>query len=663
MLLKITGCGRHSFDVTSSGRKWLPMFLRHFSSENDPYLHRSRVPTLHFQKSLPRLPIPALEKTCRRYLDALAPISTKEALDKTNLLVDEFQKGAGKELNQLLIEEDKANKHTSYITAPWFDMYLKDRAPIALNYNPFIAFTDDERPAYNEQTVRAANFLVSAIRFRETLRAGLLEPEVYHLDPRKSDTEAFRSFVRLLPPSLSWYGAYWYKAFPLDMSQYSSLFNSTRIPEVGKDRLVREDAARHILVMRRGHFYVFDVLDANGCMLEPTRLHACLQWICRDEIPSPSHSLGYLTSEDRDIWAGARRRLVDDGNGPQLAAIDSALFNLVLDNADTQNDPRTMSKLFLHGDGANRWFDKSFSLIVSRDGKAAVNFEHSWGDGVAVMRFFNEVHKDSTSRVQVHPDAPVTASDGFDPSQHVHRLEFRLSDAIKATVDAARKRFHAATDQLAVDLFVYEGFSKSFCKQQKVSPDAIMQLGFQVAYHRLNGSACATYESCSTAAFKHGRTETIRPCTRQTQVFSQAVNGKKGSSHMSKAELRALITACSTAHGQLTKEAAMGEGFDRHLFALKYLAQQRSLPIPSLYADPSYAKINHNVLSTSTLSSPAVLLGGFAPVVDDGYGIGYSIQENLLGAVVTTYPPGRSGSDFVACLESSFRDIRQILDG
>lgn len=130
----------------------------------------------------------------------------------------------GTELNQLLIEEDKANKHTSYITAPWFDMYLKDRAPIALNYNPFIAFTDDERPAYNEQTVRAANFLVSAIRFRETLRAGLLEPEVYHLDPRKSDTEAFRSFVRLLPPSLSWYGAYWYK-----VSCKKSLQNSINI--------------------------------------------------------------------------------------------------------------------------------------------------------------------------------------------------------------------------------------------------------------------------------------------------------------------------------------------------------------------------------------------------------------------------------------------------
>lgn len=29
--------------------------------------------------------------------------------------------------------------------------------------------------------------------------------------------------------------------------------------------------------------------------------------------------------------------------------------------------------------------------IVSANAKAAVNFEHSWGDGVAVLRFFNEV--------------------------------------------------------------------------------------------------------------------------------------------------------------------------------------------------------------------------------------------------------------------------------
>ena len=41
----------------------------------------------------------------------------------------------------------------------------------------------------------------------------------------------------------------------------------------------------------------------------------------------------------------------------------------------------------------------------------------------------------------------------------------------------------------------------------------------------------------------------------------------------------------------------IGEGFDRHLFALKYLSQQRSLPLPSLYQDAAYAAINYNILS------------------------------------------------------------------
>lgn len=57
------------------------------------------------------------------------------------------------------------------------------------------------------------------------------------------------------------------QAFPLDMSQYSSLFNATRIPETGKDRLARFDNAKHVLVMRGGHFYVFDVFDKDGTTL------------------------------------------------------------------------------------------------------------------------------------------------------------------------------------------------------------------------------------------------------------------------------------------------------------------------------------------------------------------------------------------------------------
>lgn len=76
-----------------------------------------------------------------------------------------------------------------------------------------------------------------------------------------------------------------------------------------------------------------------------------------------------------------------------------------------------------------------------------------------------------------------------------------------------------------------------------------------MAFYRQHQQTVATYESCSTAAFRHGRTETIRPATMATkkacELFSQ--------SGVSKAELRASVEECSKVHGQLTKEAAMGK--------------------------------------------------------------------------------------------------------
>jgi carnitine O-palmitoyltransferase 2 len=63
---------------------------------------------------------------------------------------------------------------------------------------------------------------------------------------------------------ISWYGAYLYKAFPLDMSQYIRLFNSTRIPRQDKDDLFTDDRARHVAVLCNGVFFIFDVYNKNG---------------------------------------------------------------------------------------------------------------------------------------------------------------------------------------------------------------------------------------------------------------------------------------------------------------------------------------------------------------------------------------------------------------
>lgn len=47
------------------------------------------------------------------------------------------------------------------------------------------------------QCVRATNFIRAAVLFRNSLEKGELEPEMFHLDPQKSDNELFRNIVRL----------------------------------------------------------------------------------------------------------------------------------------------------------------------------------------------------------------------------------------------------------------------------------------------------------------------------------------------------------------------------------------------------------------------------------------------------------------------------------
>lgn len=67
------------------------------------------------------------------------------------------------------------------------------------------------------------------------------------------------------------------------------------------------------------------------------------------------------------------------------------------------------------------------------------------------------------------------------------------------------------------------------------------------------GATAATYESSSTSAFKHGRTETVRPATAATNAACELMNKAA-----SKEEILAALTKCSKVHGELTKNAALG---------------------------------------------------------------------------------------------------------
>lgn len=61
------------------------------------------------QTSLPHLPVPPLRATLDKYLRSIEPLVTKEELEKTKQLVEEFGKpgGQGEELQAELLQRAK----------------------------------------------------------------------------------------------------------------------------------------------------------------------------------------------------------------------------------------------------------------------------------------------------------------------------------------------------------------------------------------------------------------------------------------------------------------------------------------------------------------------------------------------------------------------------
>lgn len=137
--------------------------------------------------------MPEIEKTCERYLAALKPILTDAEYSDTEKLVNyfilkfcflltklfkeclqlfisylmqvkHFKENEGYNIHVELKRDDLLNPDTSYISKPWFDMYLSDRVPLPINYNPVIVFNKSKQPENDNQLIKASNMLISSLR-------------------------------------------------------------------------------------------------------------------------------------------------------------------------------------------------------------------------------------------------------------------------------------------------------------------------------------------------------------------------------------------------------------------------------------------------------------------------------------------------------------------
>ncbi|CEH16354.1 acyltransferase ctase cot cpt [Ceraceosorus bombacis] len=596
--------------------------------------------TFEKQVDLPKLPFPKLEDTCKRYLDSLEALQSKEEHEQTTRVVHGFLSNEGPKLHSEL--QRYASARPSYIEEFWDESYLTASESVVLNLNPFFILEDDPTPSRGNQLMRAASLTLASLCFIHDLRHGVLEPDNV-------------------------------RGTPLCMSQYPKLFGTTRIPTENGCRLEHSPESRHVVVMRRGQIYWFEALDEDHRPLLTERaLLSNLRAICKDADQTAPRdvakgALGILTTEKRKTWAGVRGILKEHPhNAKCLEVVDSALFVVCMDDSEPQ-DPAQLCSNMLSGtiqldEGvqvgtcSNRWYDK-LQIIVCKNGAAGINFEHSAADGHTVLRFVADIYTElimrfaksinsatkSLFQAKTSPHAKGAGGVGkaadkqkdlaVETDTAPKKLEWNLSPPVSAAIRFGETRLSDLIHQHDVQVLEFNDWGKNFITRHKFSPDAFVQMSFQAAYYKLYGRSETTYEPAMTKAFFHGRTEAIRTVQPYTADFVTAFDD---SSVKNKAKLEKLRTACA-GHAKLSKNCAMGLGHDRHLYAMnclvKNLVAQGSAEfnsIPAIFQDAGYATLGHTIISTSNCGNPALRLFGFGPVAPDGFGLGYIIKDDAI---------------------------------
>jgi hypothetical protein len=322
------------------------------------------------------------------------------------------------------------------------------------------------------------------------------------------------------------------------MRSYTRMFGMNREPAVGCDVLRKADGARHVTVLRGDAFWQVPVIDgASGKPLSVEAIEASLHAVCKGSAPSgwrnpfasSAPSLAILTAGGRDAWARTRAELAahSPGNAEALAAVEASLFHVSLDLVDLGTGGKANPagkqldaavRVALCGDAARapRWFDKSATAVVSADGIPSFSFEHSWGDGIAMVRAGTEawrrIAKGSYGET-VTPAAPEPPT----------RLVFDLPPSVVAARDAAAKEHQAVSDALDIKTLRFTKWGTERLKAWGISPDGAAQAAIALAHQRVVGRLGATYESCSTVHFAGGRTETIRSATSDAAAWVAAV--------------------------------------------------------------------------------------------------------------------------------------------
>ncbi|CAM2103610.1 carnitine O-acetyltransferase isoform X1 [Caretta caretta] len=590
---------------------------------------------LAHQEGLPCLPVPPLQQTLDRYLLALQPIISEEEWTHTKGLVDEFQKpgGVGERLQKGL--ERRARKTENWLSDWWLKTaYLDYRLPVVVHSSPGVVLPKQDFLDQQGQ-----------LRFAAKLIEGILD---------------FKTMIDNETLPVEYLGGK-----PLCMNQYYQILSSCRIPGPKHDSVVNYTKGKklpsHITVVHNFQFFELDVYSSDGSPLTTDQIFIQLEKIWNTSLQTNKEPIGILTTNHRNSWAKAYNNLIKDKtNKESVRSIEKSIFTVCLDSpiprvSDDIYKSRVAAQM-LHGGGSrwnsgNRWFDKTLQFIVAEDGSCGLVYEHAPAEGPPIVALLDHIVE--------YTKKPELVRSPMIPLPMPKKLRFNITPEIKHDIEKAKQNLNIMVQDLDIKVIVFHHFGKNFPKLERISPDAFIQMALQLAYYRMYGQVCATYESASLRMFRLGRTDTIRSASVDSLKFVEAMDNPS-KQNQEKVEL---LRRATQAHRAYTDMAIKGNAIDRHLLGLKIQAIEDLVSMPELFMDTAYAVAMHFNLSTSQVPAKTDCVMCFGPVVPDGYGVCYNPMDDHINFAMSAYNScaETNAARLAHYLEKALLDMRLLL--
>ncbi|CAG0880885.1 unnamed protein product [Cyprideis torosa] len=592
---------------------------------------------------LPRLPVPPLQQTLRRYLEAIQAVVSQEAYQKTKAIVEEFGKpgGLGEEIQNELHKKRGREENWSY--RYWSeDMYMNVKLPLPNNSNPGMVWPRVTFETLEDRIKYVAKFVRGMTEYNEILnRRGL------PLDKGTGRDKAY-----------------------LCMNQYYQIFKTYRVPGIEKDHhefhgIDGGCKDQHIILASRNQFYEIPVKMDNALLTEEeiaSLVKAAENNSMVMEPREPKSGVGVLTSMRREKWALAREYLLQDAhNASLLKRVESCMFLVCLDQPLPTDYPLARGKVnatamnFLNGAGThlnscNRWFDKTIQFIFQSDGHCGLNYEHSVAEGIAVIQAVENL-------LQAMPEK-INDGTPLNDSTDVKHLDFNLDATALAWIDAAKLEFDSEIENVELNMMYYSRYGRDFPKRHKCSPDSYIQLAMQLAHYRLHGKLVFTYESASTRRFLLGRVDNIRASTPEALAFAKGMLDET----IGLPQKRELFKVAMKKQTDIMIQNITGQGIDIHLLGLREMAKEMG-KTPEIFQDETYWDSNHFELSTSQVPTVTDSYMFYGPVVPTGYGASYNPHSQYIVFCVSAFRKCEwtSAFDFGKAIETALDDMHDLI--